>query len=1200
MIGERVLQSSDLHRLEQAFTSVMQHPPERRRAEALLQFADEPDLQSALVQLVETEANSGDLLAEPSSHLELANLLALQGMAAAHEPDSVGTVIGPYTLIEMIGEGGFAYVFSALQTSPIHRTVAIKIGKAGTHPAQPHALFDKERQSLAKLDHPNIARILDAGTTPGGKPFFVMDLVRGERITKFCDVHRMTIRERVELFCQVCDAIAHAAENGVVHRDIKPANVLVTMQNNKPLAKVIDFGIAKFSWGVPSVAGARTDLAGVLGTPAYMSPEQAQGDVTVDSRSDVYSLGCVLRELVVGSPPFSQAFLAGMSSLDAARCVASKTPDTPLKALGDKLSMQNEDRHFITHRRTSPRSITRDIRSDLNDVMLKALQPEPSRRYQSARDLADDLRRYLAMNPVLARPHSRVYLATSFAKRNRKLVAIALLAFLFLLAGVIATSIAGYTAVRRARQLEIETAKAHAAAEAAAAREAESIHALYAANIHAAAASSAIGELAGMRSALQACPEHQRGWEWRYLQGMTDDSQRVLDGFNARVIDMDFAPHESLVAACAGNGRACIWRLDRDSPPTWLPGSMVEVRRIRFSPDGQSVVTSDEGGFVRVFDVATGALRTARRVHIGRVGSVEYSPDGRNIVTAAADTTAVILDASSLETKFVLQSHSGGVQIAGYSPDGSCIATISDDGTACLWDPLHGDLRFRLDRRIDGQTLWLMSMAFSPDSSRLAAGSGAGDVFVWRTSDGSLVAEHRERGRDVLGIEFDHTGRRLISTDSRGSSLIWDVESAPEPDSLPYTDGGSRACAWNQDSTLIAIAGQDRIVRIFSAAEGRLLRTLRGHTALIDRVAFHPTLPLLVTVAADQTVRTWDLKASPQQLVLSGHEDQVRTTVYSPDGSTLLTSSLDNTARLWDSASGQEVLRFVGHQWHLLDAQFSSDARRVVTASSDGTARIWDAHTGDCIRPLSQHTGAVRTARFNRDDSCVLTSSYDETAIKWNATTGEKLVSFEGHHDRVLHAQYSPDCGSVLTHSRDGTLKLWDEQTGALRQTFRGHAGLIRFAQFSASGSLIVSASEDQSAKVWNVKTGETITTLAGHTGQVRCARFNADTSLIATGSADHTARVWDAKSGSEVLILRGHDRPVDFVAFHPTEHRLATGAADGTVRLWDTRTGRELLIVGSSLRAVYSLDFSPDGESLLASCGDWTGRVWRVRKAVR
>jgi serine/threonine protein kinase/Tfp pilus assembly protein PilF len=407
----------------------------RRRVEQLLAAHDRPD------SLSEASPDGGPT---QDSHPDV-------GRAPAGPTEGPGTMIGPYKLLQQLGEGGMGAVYLAEQSQPVRRLVALKIIKPGMDSAQVIARFEAERQALALMDHPNVAKVLDGDTTESGRPFFAMELVKGVPITKFCDERRLTLRQRLELFVPVCQAVQHAHQKGVIHRDLKPSNVMVCLYDGKPVPKVIDFGIAKATGPKLTERTMFTEIGQVVGTLEYMSPEQAElNQLDVDTRSDIYSLGVLLYELLTGSTPLESKRLKTAGLLEALRRIReeeSPPPSTRLSESADTLPA------ISAQRQTEPARLTKLVRGELDWIAMKALDKDRSRRYETASALAADVQRYLADEPVLACPPSAWYRLRKFLRRNKgPVVAVSLMALL-LTAGIVGTTMGLIWALAEKRQV---------------------------------------------------------------------------------------------------------------------------------------------------------------------------------------------------------------------------------------------------------------------------------------------------------------------------------------------------------------------------------------------------------------------------------------------------------------------------------------------------------------------------------------------------------------------------------------------------------------------------------------------------------------------------------------------------------------------------------------------------------------------------
>ncbi len=405
--------------------------PAERSAYLDLACAGEPALRRRVEALLLAHEQSGDMLDPPAVPRPVA--------------EGPGTRIGPYKLLQSIGEGGMGVVFMAEQESPVRRRVALKVIKPGMDSALVIARFEAERQALAILDHNNIAKVFDAGTTDTGRPFFVMELVHGVPITEYCDRNRLTTRERLELFMPVCQAIQHAHQKGIIHRDIKPSNVMVTLQDDRPVPKVIDFGVAKAIDQPLTERTLFTHFGMMIGTPEYMSPEQSRmGGLDIDTRSDIYSLGVLLYELLTGSTPLEKERLRSAAFTEVLRRIREEEPPRPSTRLGTT----EETASIAAQRGTEPAKLARLVRGELDWIVMKALEKDRTRRYESASGMARDIKRHLDGDPVEAGPPSALYRLNTFARKHRLALATAAAVIALL---IFATVVSTWQAVRARR-----------------------------------------------------------------------------------------------------------------------------------------------------------------------------------------------------------------------------------------------------------------------------------------------------------------------------------------------------------------------------------------------------------------------------------------------------------------------------------------------------------------------------------------------------------------------------------------------------------------------------------------------------------------------------------------------------------------------------------------------------------------------------
>jgi tetratricopeptide (TPR) repeat protein/serine/threonine protein kinase len=430
--------------------ALQKEDPAERQAYLDQACAGQPEMRQQVEHLLSLHEGAGSFLEKPAA--QSAATGAFPGAAEqAPSLEARGALVGPYKLIELIGEGGMGVVWLAQQQEPVKRVVAVKLIKTGLDSRQVIARFEAERQALALMDHANIARVLDAGATPAGRPFFVMELVKGVPITRYCDEHHLTPKQRLELFVPVCQAVQHAHQKGIIHRDLKPSNVLVALYDGMPVPKVIDFGVAKAAGQSLTDKTLVTGFGNIVGTLEYMSPEQAEiNQLDIDTRSDIYSLGVLLYELLTGSPPFTQKELEKAGMLEMLRVIREQEPSKP----STKLSTAEGLPTLAANRGTEPAKLTRLVRGELDWIVMKALEKDRNRRYETANGFAMDVQRYLADEAVQACPPSVGYKLRKFARRNK--AALVTAALILIAITVVAGAIGWIINDRRAQQVMTE------------------------------------------------------------------------------------------------------------------------------------------------------------------------------------------------------------------------------------------------------------------------------------------------------------------------------------------------------------------------------------------------------------------------------------------------------------------------------------------------------------------------------------------------------------------------------------------------------------------------------------------------------------------------------------------------------------------------------------------------------------------------
>jgi WD40 repeat protein/predicted Ser/Thr protein kinase len=1021
----------------------------------------------------------------------LAAALCQPATAAPAGLPEPGEWIGSCRVVRLLGEGGMGMVYLAEQEQPIARQVALKIIKLGMDTRAVLARFESEEQALALMDHPNIAHVYEAGSSANGRPYFVMEYVPGIPITEYCDRHRLDTGHRLALFLQVANAVQHAHQKGVIHRDLKPSNILVMQRDGEAVPKIIDFGLAKATEKSFTEETLFTEAGVLIGTPEYMSPEQASRDGRdVDTRTDIYSLGVLLYELLVGAVPFDSKALRSAGYDEIRRIIREEDPPVPttrLLALGAKAA------GIASCRATDAGRLRKEVRGDLEWITMKALEKECARRYPSASEMAADIQRHLRDEPVTAGPAGAAYRLRKFVSKNAPAVGAAVLIAVSLLTALVVST--AYF-IRAERQYE------------------RAQRGSYTANLAAAELLLRNNQMDSAQERLLACEPKLRNWEWRHLWHTRDSS---LARWHSQGEFTDY-PFPSVIGFAGP--RTC-WNTQTTvecwEGPGYTAAPVFRAKNVLgMSHDGALAVTADD--VVRLIEVVSGrTIATCLDCSQPGIYAV-FSPD-RTRVAMAAGRETVVWDARS--GKILARLPLGRVLI--FSPDGTQFAlhlqgSQSNPDRLELWsvNPVH-----RVASLDSGG--YVRAAAFSPDGARLAWAAAGGSVRV-----GSLrpvkVPTVLTTEEGVEAIAFSPDGHRIAATGD-GAIRIWldgklaarvPAFGAPNVNAIAFSPGGTRIVAGSQFGELAA----------WDAATygGQVLRRPA------DRVGAIAVSPDSARVAAgfeNGLVEVWGTNGA----VLGNwraHGDEIQAVAFSPDGKRLATGSADRTARLWDATSGAPGIELRGHGAAVTAVAFSPDGARLATGSEDQSVRIWETASGRATITINLKDPVISVA-FSPAGGSLLVNAGDmrrvptnETPVRlWNATSGALLREF----------RTSKPCGS------DSKAQCPVSQVS-----------------ISPDGRHLVGAVlATRQTWVWDVRTGAVIAELptVRSTGS---AVFSPDGSRIVTGSRlQGVVQVWDAVGYQPLLTMQADD-DIRLLAFSPDGSRLLAMCPDD-VRMWDTAT---------------------------------------------
>ncbi len=1078
-----------------------------------------------------------------------------QSSIASRSGQSPNLHLGKFEIVRELGRGGFAIVYLARDIR-LRRDVALKIPRPDVLLSpEMRDRFAREARAAAALDHPNIVPVLEVGNDEL-QCWIAYAHCEGPTLTQWLASRDEPVhaRDAAQLVAQLAEAVQHAHSRGILHRDIKPSNVLLEGVEHRelrvktseekcgdlsdakntgglmpprspttPCVRLTDFGLAKvFDDDEPET---RTGV--VIGTADYMAPEQARGDnKEVSAATDVFALGVILYELLAGQPPFRGATthetLQRLQNEEPTRLANSfnRKPEACASwAMSDWRARLRLAVQRVSH--PAPR-----VPYDLETICWKCLEKDTQRRYASAAALADDLQRFLAGEPILARPAGWAERLLKWMRRRPAVASgLTLVVILILSLGTFgwwhAIQLERYShelesSIRIQKQ---ETKTAQEQRELAQKRSDQIRRRDYIADLRVAQQYVESGQLEDAVTWLnrlrpQSGEADYRGFEWYYSWSRCHDTLFPLVGHSNYVYSVMFSPGGRRLLSGGGDGTARIWDVETGQELLRMPHPN-GLRRAAFSPNGELCVTVARDPVVRVWDTRSGQMVKSFSDHPAIVRAAIFSHDGKWLITSDHHGDIRIRSTTTWELLRHIQHH----------------VVVAWDGIA-----LSADRRWLVVCQEGASRIWLLDLVQEPLLSSYPLGGPASllcpapsgrRVFIGR-EDGSIQILNLLPDVSMKPVEpspepphpsrFDFLAcspdeHKLLSVGADRTVRRWQVPSLTSHDIPLRANQQAVSAAFSPDGKTFAVGGTAGLIGI-GQCDPPVAPQL-GHLAAAWGVAFSPDGEVLASASDDLMTCLWKWKTNVPSRRLLGHLATVSSVTFSPDGKTLATSSLDRTVKLWDVETGALRQTLNGHTDRVRSVAYSADSHWLASSGYDARVLLWNAETGKLHKTLMGDDRRLRGMAFSPDGTTLAVGSESGKVLIWNFDSGQSLPSFDNDRQQVWTVCFADDGRHLLTGDELGAVKLWDVDSRRVVLNHQAHAGGVRAAIFTPDGLRFVSAGEDQTIKVWDRETGLQLTTLRGHEAAIYGLAITPDSRTLASCSYDGAVKIWRGESAS-------------------------------------------------------------------------------------
>ena len=1038
------------------------------QADFLEQKCDNEEIRNELKKLISA-------LDKTDSFIESPTFTPVKEILTENDDSLIGKKIGSYQLEKLIGKGGNGSVYLAKRIDAFSKEVAIKLIPTFSATQSNKDNFRRERQILARLEHENIARILDGGTTSDGTPYLVMEFIEGLPLDEYCRQENLSINQRLQLFLKVCEAVTFAHQNLIVHRDLKPNNILVRKDGK---VKLLDFGIAKLLQTNEADFSTNQTLKGNAFTPEYASPEQINSEI-ITTASDVYSLGVVLYELLTNQRPHS---FKDKPLNEILRIISNEEPLPPSKI---------------------PNSALRSLisRTEIDSIVLKALAKNRSERYQTANELHDDILNYLNNLPITARPNTGFYRLEKFIRRNKIQVGVA--------AGIILLTIGWATTfiwqtIQTASQARENRRIAYAAEMILAANEYENTNL------------NRVNELVG-KYVPESDDEDLRGFEWYFLKNLLNPTSKIGSLLHPdEVWNIEFSPDGKYLATVTNDNITRIWDVENKN----VVAQTVEQKgawRCSYFPDGKKIAvagSSSSEPTVKIYNAQNASEILSLKGHTKRIRAIDVSPDGKTVATGSLDGTVRIWNAETGEElhkfNFVAKDKVPEINDLQFSRTGEKLIIGGFEVIAVLdtktWEIKRSDLDNFTEKNINLNS-W--KVAFSPLEKTIAAGNWSGEVMLFDADNLKLLKTLPLHQVNIKSLVFSNDGKILATASWDRTVKFVDVQTGEVVNELKGHFAGIHEIAYSPDGTKLATASADFSVNLWNAQAVAKENSLLTKSSLLT--FFPQTNNLLTHNNINFEFTNWDLTQKQKKWTEKAQINSFAIDVSNKQNLIILGES-EGFISLFNLSDGKPLKKFRSHPKIIYSIKFSTDGSKIFALFEDGFFQALETETGSIIYSNQLHQAVSKSLAVSPDGKFIATGSVDKTVKILDAETFQVKFNFTSSVKPLYMVEFSPDSKLLASAGADDIVRIYQISDGKLLHELSGMSGGVFAVTFSPDGKRIATASDIGVIRLWETESGQQVLAFTAGKKQITQLKFTSDGKTLISMDSDGKASFWETK----------------------------------------------------------------------------------------